>query len=372
MGDWIKENKFEAGLLFFSIIALLGAYFVGSAQGRKYSDTKENYDAALSQKKNHESKRPYPTDENEEDYEEVVEQYRGVVENLQAKFLGFRPESFEQIAPAQFTEKLNAKREALASRYTGEGIAFPDEKWQLGFEKYTVSPPPNEATAFLSYQLDALDWLFGALADARPTALVNVYREELPVENGEPMDGGGDERGRPGRGRGDETEKKPFHLLPVELTFKAREPAARAFLEKVASNSEHFFVIRSVRVQNEKRDKAPQKDDVDFEAAPAGGAFDPTFPLIPPPGEEPEGDTPAPEGDTPPADPSDPTEDIPLFPVEPPADTPAPVPGGGDEGEGDRILGQILGAEEIFVFLDLELLLFKEKADTDLPEARAK
>jgi hypothetical protein len=371
MGDWIKENKFEAGLLFLAILALIGAYIVGGGQGRKYDEHKEYYEIEANKKKGFESKSPYPANENEAEYGEVMEEYRGVIEALQAKFLEFRPAAFASIAPSEFTDKLNTKREALATRYSSDGIEYPDEKWQLGFEKYTATPPRDEATAYLSYQLDALDWLFGALADAKPSALVNVYRKELPVEAGEPMDGKKD-TGRRGPARpSDSAEQKPFYVLPLELTFRATEPSVRAFLAQVASNNKHFFVIRTMRVQNEKRDKPPKKDDVNFEAKADPGAFIPSFDIIPdepaPEGETPapDGEPPAPEGGTPP--PADPTGEEPLFPTDPVEESPEPVPGGGGGGDedGERVLGQILGSEEVFVFLNLELLLSKDQAQVE-------
>jgi hypothetical protein len=92
---------------------------------------------------------------------------------------------------------------------------------------------------------------------------------------------------------------------------------------------------------------------VDFEKNPDPGAFNPTFDLI-----VPAEDPPAPEGETPPP-PADPTGQDPLFEIDPPAD--APEPGANAEESGDLVLGQILGTEEVYVFLKLELILMKDK-----------
>lgn len=361
MGDWIKENKFEAGLLFLVLLAAVAAFVIGGKQGDQYATHKNNYDAKVATLNQLEALEPYPTDPNADDYEEEVKEYRQVVEALQDKMLAYRPEEFQPLPPAEFTDRLNARRDALARRYSAEGIDFPSDKWHLGFERYTTSPPRDAATAYLSYQLDALDWLFGALADAKPSELVNVVRKELPVEAGEEMEAT-DSRGNP------IGPSKPFYVLPLELTFKGPEPAVRDFLARVAGSDQHFFVIRTLRIQNEKRNKPPEKDDVDFRDKPAVGKtpFGSSFDLIVPDEEgTPEGETPAPDGEAPPAE-------EPLFPTEPdPEELPPPPPAGAGE-EGDRILGQILGAEELYVFLQLDLLLFKEKKDTKLPETAAK
>ncbi|NIP94160.1 MAG: hypothetical protein GWO24_12180, partial [Akkermansiaceae bacterium] len=100
------------------------------------------------------------------------------------------------------TERLNAAIAAATQLYTSARIDFPAEKWRLGFERYTETPPRADATAYLSYQLDAMSWLFDSLASAKPTALINVYRKELPVEEGNSMDAGEDtgaSRGRSSR-----------------------------------------------------------------------------------------------------------------------------------------------------------------------------
>ena len=99
-----------------------------------------------------------------------------------------------------------------------------------------------------------------------------------------------------------------------------------------------------MRIQNEKRSKPPKKDDVEFDA-PVGVGVGDTF-------ENSFDNELIPEGDPPEGDPVDPASD-PVLPDE-------------EEG-GERVLGQVLGAEEVFVFLQLDLLLFQDKEDVKLP-----
>ena len=355
MGDWIKENKFEAGLLLVVLLLVIGAFVLGSGQGKKYREHKNYYDAAVGQKKNLEAKRPYPSRENQNEYTGIVDNYRKVIGDLETALVKFRPKEFKSIEPAEFTEKLNAAITAATNTYKDARIEFP-EKWKLGFETYTATPPKKDATAYLSYQLDSASWLFGALAESRPSALINVYRAELPVEKGQSMDGGESAtptRGKPRRTRPSKSggaSSKPFYVLPLELTFRASEPSMREFLGKISSSSDHFFVIRSLRIQNEKRDKTPKRDDVEFKDG-DDGAFGETFDLVVPDEGEP-----VPDGEEPAGD------EEPLFPEDEPAAAP-------DLGGGERILGQVLGAEELFVFLELELVLFKapqEEAEADV------
>jgi hypothetical protein len=347
MGDWIKENRFEAGMLVVVVLISVVAYLFGGKQGAAYQEHKEGYGVAANTVTQLRQKKPFPNPDNVKKYQVEIDGYRTVIEDLQGKLLAYRPAEFKKILPSEFIDRLNAARTKLAGEFTANGIEF-DEKWHLGFESYTSGPPHDDATKYLDYQLDALTSLFESLVVSKPSALINVYRKPMPIEKGDSMDGGSatptPSRGRPRGPRQAATTPPPFYRLPLELTFKAQEPAARKFIAAVASNKDYYFVIRSMRIQNEKRSKAPKKDDVEFDApvgVGVGDTFDNSFDneLIP-------------EGDPPEGDPVDPASD-PVLPDE--------------EEEGERVLGQVLGAEEVFIFLQLDLLLFQDKEDVKLP-----
>lgn len=347
--NWAKENKFEAGLLVLAIAAAIGTWFFAGSKTEQYDEAKDRFDMAATQLNNLEGRKPYPNQENLDDRKKSVLAYRGKVEGLQNALTTFRPEEFKKVSPAEFTTKMNEVGESLHSLYDAKNIAYP-EKWQMGFEPYTASPPRDEATAHLKFQLDAMEWLFKELAAAGPSELLNVYRAPLPVEKGEPM-----------QKKGDST---PFFEMPVEITFRGRESALREFLSTLADSKEYFFVVRSVRVQNTKADKAPRTSDVKFDNAPVG---------LPAGGDPFEGF----DGLSFPTDPEPATPEDPAAPadggagdgaddggVEPAPVVPAPAPA----AEGERILGQVLGAEELHVFLRLDLILFK--ANVNLPEIK--
>ena len=348
MGNWIKENRFEAGMLFAVVLISIVAYLFGGKRGAAYQEHKENYGVAANSVTQLRQKKPFPNPDNVKKYQAEIDGYRTVIEDLQGKLLAYRPAEFKKILPSEFIDRLNAARTKLAGEFTANGIEF-DEKWHLGFESYKGSPPRDDATKYLNYQLDALHSLFESLVVSKPSALVNVYRKPLPIEKGDSMDGGGSATPTPRRGRTRSprqaaTTPPPFYRLPLELTFKAQEPAARKFIAAVASNKDYYFVIRSMRIQNEKRSKPPKKDDVEFDA-PVGVGVGDTF-------ENSFDNELIPEGDPPEGDPVDPASD-PVLPDE-------------EEG-GERVLGQVLGAEEVFVFLQLDLLLFQDKEDVKLP-----
>lgn len=355
MGDWIKNNKFEAGLLLVVVLIAGGAYFLAGNSGTAYEEASNRYASAAGQINQAMSLRPAPTDSNEQEFRKQVLDYRGEVEGLQKALLAYRPADLKQISPADFQTNLNQSYEKLKETFTVKGIEFPEDKWRLGFEEYMGEPPRDEATAQLNYQLTALSWLYEELAKANPSALLNVHRPKLTVESAAAAPANTGRRNRRTR-PSQEAAKEPYEALPVEISFRASEPSVRKFINALVNSKDHFFVIRNMRIQNELFDKPPRRDAVEFDEDAGGGDNPfPGFDFPPPeeeiPAEEPEGGAPAEEA---PAE-----EAAPDF----------PAAGGGDDGDkGDRILGQVLGAEELNVFLQLDLLLFDDGAK--LPEVQ--
>ena len=345
MGEWIKNNKFEALLLLVVVVVGLGAYVFGSGKGRAYTEAKASFDEHASSVTRLKGKKPYPDPGRAADYEDQVNAEEEIVKQLEEKMGAFRPETFEQIPPARFIENLNTARSEVARALEARQVEYPEDKFYLGFESYTGKPPEEAATAYLNYQLTALKSLFETLAAARPSALLNVHRPKLPVEQKKSMDTADE----PVKGRGGRTVRKsqgtpaPYYRLPVEVTFRSSEPVARKILSDLASHQEHYFVVRSIRIQNEERDNAPEKDEVQFEAPPTeepadGEGFE-------------EFDDVEDAGD--PAAPADSEAPVGDFVDPEPEDEPA---------GGSVILGRLLGNEEIFVLLEIDVLLFKPKA----------
>ena len=340
MGDWIKNNKFEALLFLGVVIVAVGAFLFGSEKDRLYEEAKDTYGQHKQSVMGLKGKKPYPTPPNATEFESQIDDYEEVVDDLQEKMLNYRPETLTKIPPPQFIEKLNAARSEVTRSFDSHRIEYPGEKFYLGFENYTGALPKDEATAQLDYQLGAMKALFGIVANARPSALLNVNRARLSVEKDKVEEA---PRGRGGRSVSKKSSAKepPYHRLPVEVTFRSTEPVMRKILSGLASHEDYYFVVRSIRIQNEKRDQAPAKDDVEFEA-PVDEPEDEDFPTF-------EDNLPADDSGEPaaPVDPATPVDPGPAVEV----------------AGGRRILGQVLGAEQINVLLEVDVVLFKAKDD---------
>jgi hypothetical protein len=346
--SWIQENRFAAGLGGITLVAAAGLIFWGVSASGSYNQAKEEYATAADQVDTMAKAKLYPSDQNLRDKKKAVTDYDKSVTDLQQAFEKFRAPTPPNVEPAQFSEALLKAKEAAAKAFA-EVRPQPTElpaEFFLGNEDYTSSPPGKGATGILTYQLEAISELMANLAAAAPSKVLNIHRPKLAEEEGKAFDPKG----------------KSFRALPVEISFTGNEASLRKFLSSLDNSEKHYYVVRSIRVINEKL-KAPTAADSKFEtegdaqpeggapaADPFGGAAAGGFVL---PGEEP---APAPGGATPPADAA-----------------PADAAAAGGEGV---ILQQVLGSEKVHVFLRIDIIQFLEDpkagaAKVEAPKAGA-
>lgn len=313
--SWIKENKFLAGLLGGTLLAVIGLYFVGAQGGAKYDAAKEAFDAAVGESATFERSPLYPSNENANAKSKALDGYKADAEKLQSAFEPFRPKEIKNISPQDFANNLVKANEDLRKAFTEANVKFP-EPFFCGFETYRTNPAAGPATGILSYQLDAVRFLMQTLASSGASELKNLHRPPLAEEEGKEF--------KPG-------EAAVARPLPLEITFSGQEKAVRAFLSTISKPDERFFVIRSLRIANAKKEP-PRTSDAKFETAKpartstASDVFSGGFVL---PGDEPAAEAPKPE-----------------------APKPAPA------ADSSRILSQVLGNEEVQVFLRLDLMQF--------------
>lgn len=316
--SWIKENKFLAGLLGGTLVGVVALYFVGSRGAGSYDTAKEQFDLAAGEASAFERLSLYPTTENANAKRKALDEYKQSADELQAAFEPFRPKEITNISPQDFTNKLKTVNDEVRKALNDGGTKVPDAFF-CGFEGYKTNPAAGPATGILGYQLDFIKSLMLSLAKSGASELKNLHRPLLAEEEGKEF--------KP-------ADAAVARALPLEITFSGPEKAVRAFLSSITKPEGKYVVIRSMRISNAKKDP-PRTADAKFEAPraarpAAGEAFSGGFVL---PGEEP-------------ATPTD-------KPAEAPAPAPAPAP-----SDSSRILAQVLGNEEVQVFLRLDLMQF--------------
>jgi len=332
----LKENKLASILLIVTLVIVGVLGFFGWKKRGEYKDSMSQFESNNGELSRLQSSQPFPNPANVTKKKEAVKQLQGKSDALQNALISYRPESFDDgqiLSPADFSKNRQDKTEEVQLLFKEKGVAFPEE-FCLGFLSYTTRSPREDATKLLNYQLEANSEFFKTLAHSNISSLLNVYRVEVNPERGAPF------REAPRRGR--PAAFHPYEVLPMEVTFQANEASLEAFLNSLTNHKDYFFVIRNMRVLNQKQ-VPPREEDAVFETPvaappPPAAAFAEAFGSF--------------------TDPDEPAEAE-------PEEAPAPALAMNDDS--NLILKPVLGEEELYVFLRVDLILFNKS-----PDAQAK
>lgn len=302
--SWIKDHTFAIALGGLTLVAAGGLFVVGSKGVSEYEQAKSEFDTAVEEAHSFESLALYPQAENRDGKQKALDDYRKSLDSLQQAFEKFRPGEIKNISPQDFTNHLIAVNDEVRDAFGKAGAQLPNAFF-CGFEGYRDALARGNATGMLDYQLTGIRAVLMALAAAGPSELKNLHRPPLGEEDG--------------------TEFKPLEAqvaraLPMEITFRANEKSLRAFITALSKLDKHYAVIRSIRIVNAKKDP-PRTSDAKFEPVASQTASAPSA------------GQPAAES---------------WLGTEAAA---APKPGA-------RILSQVLGSEEILVFMRIDLMQF--------------
>lgn len=324
--EWIRQNRFLTALIAITVVGIAGMAYWGKAGATRYEQAKMNFDAALADGSRIEMVKPYPIEQNRAAKKKAIEDFRSELELLQQKYDAFRPGNLEVVSPEKFIDRLKEVNDETVAACKRNALVLPDSFF-CGFKAYTGKLPPRAATGVLGYQLEAINEVLLVLANSGATELLNLHRPLLEEETGK-------------RFRAlDQAVARP---LPLEFTFRGPEKSLRNFVNTLSASDRNYWVIRSLRVGNEKKDP-PRTSDAKFETRRAAAdAAAPVFGNIFQFDDTPEEDAPAPETDG----------------AEAPKDAPqAPAPAARSE-EGERILSLVLGNEELIVHIRVDLMMF--------------
>ncbi len=347
--SWIKDNTFAVALGSATLVGVILISLTGFKGAARYQQAKDDFEAAKDEASGFEALPLYPRPENRDGKGKALEDYRAATESLQAAFERFRPTDLKNVSPQDFTNQLKAVNADVRKAFDDSGTKVPD-LFFCGFENYKTSLILGKATGILTYELGGIKTLMLALAQSGASSLQNFYRPSLPEEDGREYAVQESDVARP---------------LPFEMTFSGPEKAVRAFLSAILKQEKHYVIIRSVAVNNSKKDP-PRLGDAKFEkpTTKSPSSIDDIFPnggfVLP--GEEPKpaDKKAAPTAPTAPRAPTAPTATPAaaaptVIPATPTAAVLTATPAVTDSS---RILTQVLGNEEVQVFLRLDLMQF--------------
>lgn len=347
--NWIEKNKVAASIMGATIVVSGILIFLGRGANSDAEVARKRELASVNKINSLQAAKPYPSKENEQLLAKNLSIFAADTKKFQDQLLTFRPDEMNELSANEFNGEVSAYINKLTEIYKSKKIALPNKgRCFFGMELYASQMADEGATSYLSYNRQALEWLFTVLADSGINSLNNVYRapsaealaktdKQAPVLPARPVN-----------------PKAPVPVaitsvydgLPIEITFTGTEASLEKFITEVAAGEEYFFSLRYLKVVNE------EQDPVVISKA--------TFPPVA-----------APEEDKAEAGPFEGAE---VAPEATPEVAPEAAPEAGavfgelfEVEEDKQIIKQIIGDEKITVFLMFDLIHFKEDTSVTIP-----
>lgn len=347
--SWIQENKPAALTIGVGAVLTLGLVGLGFSFGSSADEAAQAHQSSLSAIKSLEQSPTTPEPAKVKELAASVEAYALRVDGLKKRLSQFGVEEIEPMTPEAFNNQLKQTVESFRAAATAKDVLVPEE-FYMGFEEYRDKLPKSEASGYLNYELSATNWLFNELLKDGMQRVISVVRKPITQETNQPP---APTNARPKPGAAPEPPKVMVRM-PIEIVVEARKESWAKVLTAIASSeAEHFMIIRGMRIVNEKT-VGPAAADISFDdpkdaSGDDGGGNDGGFDFILPEAEEPL-EEPV-DGEE-----SEETEE----------EEAAEIPG---KASGDEIVKPVLGTENVFIALQLEIVHFLP--DVKIPGAPA-
>ncbi len=270
--DWIRANKSLAGILGVAIAGAVGlGVFLFFSYGA-YSESADSFQTWSGKIAKMEGAKLYPSEANVEAKDEKVAAYEDEVSKLGTGLLILQKDvTSAPIKDTDFQGKV--KQSIVEVREKAKG-SLPKE-FAFGFETYTRSLPPQEATQDLNDYFDGVSAIVNAGLDAGIKSIDFISRSELAVEKGAQKPKKVVAAPKPKvttsvkkkKGAKEAPAKKLVEVAQVverrvvTLDITTDQGPLQTFLNTLASASlmKHFTVVRLVRIENEKMEGPPSK-----------------------------------------------------------------------------------------------------------------
>ena len=349
--SWIQENKFTAALAGVTAVGSIALISLSMGKSDDAASAQNKLKKALRNEAVIQSVQPYPNQENLEEKQSIVRDYSQGSQDLQRQFAAYRPKAkdVKDFAPDEFSAIVSSYRGRLNKKFKKNEVQIPVQ-CVYGFEAYGNRFPRPEATGELSYQVNAVEWLLGKLADNKPQALLNVVRAKFDLESAPLVT----KRGRKVKA----VAKEPaYYIMPLELSFRSDEKSLSNFLSEIANTDKYAFVISCLRIQNERM-TPPTQSDAKFVSETVEEVVDDAFGFGADFVIEGGDGIVATGGET---EVAASVEELAV----------AEVPKVGSDSDNVRLLLPVLGGEKVNVFLKLNLILLNQSAVLTLDEVEA-
>lgn len=257
--NWFRQNRFLGTFLIaLGISTLAAVWFLFSAKSDS-DDASTRLNQTVAELNRLEGLNPYPSEENLRKMKGHADDYATALAKLKDE-LKMRVLPVAPMAPNEFQARLRVTMTTVAEKARANKVKLPD-KFYLGFDEFASALPQTEAAPLLGQELAQIEWLLNVLIEARVDAVTSLRRAALPEESGAVA---ASPSASPAVTKPSATVRAGPKLVErnvVEATFLSTPAAARRALNQIAGASQQFFIIRLLRVRNEK-DKGPSREVV--------------------------------------------------------------------------------------------------------------
>jgi hypothetical protein len=263
--NWFRENPFWSA---FIVIAggalLLAAGFLWWTKG-SYEDAMAKYRESAAEQTRLEGGNPYPSAANVGKMKTYLDNYKTALDKLKAE-LKTRMLTEAPLAPNEFQTRLRQAIIRTTENARNNRVKLP-ANFFLGFDEFASSLPSPEDAPALGQELSQVQLLLNTIIEARVDAITAFHRISHP---------GTATAAAPTPAATPRTPSKPspgpklIEQRTVEFAISASPTAGRRVINQISAANDQFFIIRAIRVKNQK-DKGPPREN-------AG----PTAPIPPP------------------------------------------------------------------------------------------
>lgn len=239
-----KENSFWTMFAIFAFVLLGGSGFYCYTAYSEFKEADSGYTNLKDDAETLLSAKIHPTEANRKELADKVEAYKGEVDKLHDALSKFAKD-LEPMRPRDFQETAKNEVEAIRALALDPNspVALPDG-FYLGFEDYRSDVPRDEkAAGILKYQLDAIVHVVRTAMDNGAVQIYALQRQYTPQEEGKP----------------DPEETEIVAKYPFTFSFRTTHEGFQDFVNQISNDDQYFFIIRVLRVDNEKKE-GPERE----------------------------------------------------------------------------------------------------------------
>ena len=275
-----KKDKFLP--VFFGVlgVATAGLGYMGYSASSDADDAQAGYQKKVQELEALQKAPISRTEENADKKKDLVETYVKQVLELDKTLQAYQAEEKDIKGDVFQRELKKTIDEFVAAAKAKQVKVAPD--FDFGMKKYLSTIPENTAPQ-LNAQLHALAYLGNSALEAGLLEINSLSRQELDVEKDsspkpDPKSTAKSKPAAPPK-PGDKKTKEPatpvldessvVHRQPVSMTVTGKNRSVLKFLELIANTkpetAPYFFVIRTLKVENEAKDGPPKNIPVALE-----------------------------------------------------------------------------------------------------------